>query len=376
MARLDLRGRLLLAIGAGTVAAAACGSGAIQASSGGAGGGLSVVDGGEAGRPFDEGGPGLDATQPDGDGQACGALGAPCTQLSDCCYPACVNGYCAPQPPPSVRRPFLVGSSLRRADAAPRVDWVHNGVPAPFSPDLDERTRDALARSFLYDACEEYASIAAFARFTMHLVSVGAPPDMIAESQRASLDEIKHARACFALAQRYGGGTMGPGSLSLEDAMPEVSLAEIAALTAEEGCVGETLGVLLAEQQLANATDPFVRAILVDARIVEDEARHAELAWRFVAWAIARGGEPVRRAVRAAIQRAAAETLAVPIHSYDGVDADVWRAHGRFTCADAHAVVVRGLRDIVEPCAAGLLGDPLLAHAESPSRERLSCDTA
>jgi hypothetical protein len=365
MARLDLRGRILLAVSAGAALAAACGTGAIQASSGGAGGGgLSFTDGGEAG---------LDITQPDGDGQACGAQGAPCTQQSDCCSEPCNKGYCNPV---SIRRPFLVGSSLRRADAAPRTDWTRDAAPSSSSSDLDLTTRDALARDWLHDACEEYASIAAFARFTMHLVSVGAPPDMIAESQRASLDEIEHARACFALAQRYGAGTMGPGSLSLEGAMPPVTLAEIAALTAEEGCVGETLGVLLAEQQLATTTDPFVRAILVDARIVEDEARHAELAWRFVAWAIARGGEPVRDAVRAAIQRATAEMLAVPIRTYAGVDAAAWRAHGRLTCADARAVAVRGLRDVVEPCAAGLLGDRPIVHRESASRERIQCDMA
>jgi hypothetical protein len=222
---------------------------------------------------------------------------------------------------------------------------------------LDARTRDALARDWLHDGCEEYASVAAFARFTMHLVSVGAPPEMIADSQRASLDEIEHARACFALAERYSGRTMGPGELSLEDAMPPVTLAEIAALTAEEGCVGETLGVLLAEHQLARASDPFVRALLANAHIVDDEARHAELAWRFVAWAVARGGEPVRVAVRAAIERAVADTLAKPIRSYEGVDVGAWRARGRLTCADALAVAARGVREVVEPCAAALLGD-------------------
>jgi hypothetical protein len=135
-----------------------------------------------------------------------------------------------------------------------------------------------------------------------------------------------------------------------------MTLVDIAALTAEEGCVGETLGVLLAEEQLARTTDPLVRSLLVSANIVADERRHAELAWAFVSWAIAQGGEPVRRAVRATIRRAVGATLATPIRSYDGVDVAAWRAHGRLTCADAHAVAERGVREIIEPCAAALLG--------------------
>jgi hypothetical protein len=363
MARLDLGGRIMLAIGAGTVAAA-CGSG-LNTSSTGSGGGSSIADGGDEhvddaasdeGAPADAGSPdALDATSADGDGQACTMAGDPCPPAGVCCPPATCNGVtCAV----SIRRPFLVGSSLRSADAVERGDWQLESAATASPADLDSPTAAALARDWLLDACDEYASIAAFARFTMHLVSVGAPPKMIAESQRAALDEIEHARACFALALRYGGRAMGPGTLSLEGAMPPVTLAEIAALTAEEGCVGETLGVLLAEQQLAMTSDPFVRSLLVNAHIVEDEARHAELAWRFVAWAVARGGEPVRRAVRAAIRRAVTDTLAMPIRSYDGVDVDAWRAHGRLTCADAHAVAERGVREIIEPCAAALLGDP------------------
>jgi len=140
--------------------------------------------------------------------------------------------------------------------------------------------------------------------------------------------------------------------------LPPVTLAEIAALAAEEGCVGETLGALLAREQLDHTTDPGVRSLLIHANIVADEARHAELAWSFVRWAIAQGGEPIRRAAAAAIRRAVDATLAMPIRRYDGIDADAWRAHGRLTCVEAHAVAERGIREIIKPCAAILLADP------------------
>jgi hypothetical protein len=188
----------------------------------------------------------------------------------------------------------------------------------------------------------------------MLLLSVGAPPDLVIASQRASLDEVAHARACFALARRYGGGqAVGPAALQVADALGPTSLTELAALTAEEGCVGETLGALLATAQLDHATDPEVAKML--RKVVADETRHAELAWRFVGWAIAQGGEPVRAAVRSAVRRAFAETRRVALRSYD-VDVEAWHAHGRLTPADVRAVSERGIAEVIEPCLAALLG--------------------
>jgi hypothetical protein len=228
----------------------------------------------------------------------CAPYGQACTKSSDCCNGVpCGGGLLCVF---SVRRPFLVGSSLRVAATMERSDWQSDSKTIGPTSNLDPATGEALGRDWLRDACEEHASIAAFARFTMHLMSVGAPPEMIVASQRAGVDEVRHARACFALARRYGGRPVGPAALSLTGAVVPMTLAEIAALTAEEGCVGETLGALLAEEQLLRTTDPLVRSVLVRANIVADEGRHAELAWSFVAWAVAQRGDAVRRAVGAA----------------------------------------------------------------------------
>src|SRR5262245_51145830 len=135
MARLDLRGRILLAIGAGTVFAAACGGAGTSGSA--SGGGSSPTDAGpedaydaasDEGDPEDAGpedahdaaDDALDATSADGDGQACTPVGGPCTQAGNCCPGAyCITMQCAP----TIRRPFLVGSSLRIAGAVERSDW-------------------------------------------------------------------------------------------------------------------------------------------------------------------------------------------------------------------------------------------------------------
>lgn len=349
MNRLDLRARILLAIGAGGLAVACGSNGSTQA-------------------------PGTDAAAGHGDASADSPPGAEAAADAladigatgdaseggpaiDGASDAAGDGAGDAQPDHiSVRRPFLVGSSLRVAGAVERDDWE---VAADIEPaHLDVTTARALAAAWRQDGCEEHASIAAFARFTMHLLAVGAPPEMVIDSQRASLDEVEHARACFLLARRYGGRAVGPGALSLEGVQATLTLVEMAALTAEEGCVGETLGVLLAREQLARTRDPFVRELLVRANVVADEERHAELAWRFVSWAIARGGEPVRRAVREAIHRAIDVTLAKPPRSYAGVDGAAWEAHGRLSCEDARAVARRGVRDVVMPCAEAMLAAP------------------
>src|SRR5690242_2532575 len=128
MARLDLRGRILLAISAGTVFAAACGGTGTSGS--GSGGDSSLADGGDEraddaasdqGAPADAGpedaladaaDDALDAMSADGDGQACVPAGGPCNNASDCCQPAaCITMTCSG----TIRRPFLVGSSLRVA---------------------------------------------------------------------------------------------------------------------------------------------------------------------------------------------------------------------------------------------------------------------
>jgi hypothetical protein len=213
---------------------------------------------------------------------------------------------------------------------------------------LPRATADLLAETWLRDALEEHASVAAFARFTMHLLALGAPADLVVLSQRASIDEIHHARLCFALAHRYGAKLAGPGRLSMRDAMTDASLVEVLALAAEEGCVGETLGAALAREQLAVATDPVARRVLT--KIARDEARHAELSWRFLRWAVLRGGDDLRRIVAERIEAAIASTLAMQIRSYDGIDLDVWRAHGRLTCRESRAVVDLAIREVVHPC--------------------------
>ncbi len=318
-----------------TSAISACGTGA----------GTSVADLPDA--ALDGGGDAADGDSMTPDSGA-GASDASTSGASDDGATSCPNGMypdggCLP---PTPRRPFLVGASLRSAEWSLRDDWLLVGVEAA-DHGLDAKTARMLAETWLKDALEEHASVAAFARFTMHLLSVGAPPELLLRAQRAGIDEIAHARACFALAARYGGRRRGPASLRVHDAMSAHGLAAIAELAAEEGCVGETLGAVLAREQLAVATDGSARRVL--RKIAADEVRHAELAWRFVGWAVRNGDRTVAASVRRGVARAIAGTLAAKERRYD-VDHGAWRAHGRLTCRESKEVARQAVLDVLTPC--------------------------
>jgi hypothetical protein len=273
---------------------------------------------------------------------------APVAQGNLCCYglsPAL----------PACGRPFSVGDEVRQAPVISRADWKRAQQGDERSALTSELAR-ALAAEWEQDAALEHASIASFARLTLELLALGAPSELVRESQAASLDEIHHAELCFALASRYRGSPVGPGLLPIDGAIGRPELLVLAAETVREGCVGETLASLLATAQLERATDPSVRSAL--ERIAEDEARHAELSWKIVRWALLTGGEAVQHAVRLAFEQAVAASRIEPagIESASaGSSGEAWHAHGRLLPDERRAVVRSGLLEVIEPCARALL---------------------
>jgi hypothetical protein len=182
-------------------------------------------------------------------------------------------------------RPFLVNGELRRAPVISEGGWSERGAVSDLST-LPESVRAALAAHFSEAASMEHASIAAFARFTLELLALGAPASLVESAARAMADEVRHARLCFGLAERYSGKPVAPGPLSVDGALSDVELLRTVELAVLEGCIGETSAALEAAWAADAATDPRVRDVLL--AIAEDEARHASLAFEFVAWAATR----------------------------------------------------------------------------------------
>ena len=243
-------------------------------------------------------------------------------------------------------RPFLdeAGAAVTASPARSK-GWSAGGA-APSVAALGAGERRALAERWQRDAFLEHASVASFGRFALELLAIGAPSALIEAAHAAALDEVRHARRCFDLARAYGADAIDAGAMELGGAVAVSSdLADIARRAVIEGCVGETLAAALAAEQHRQARDPVVREVL--QMIANDEARHAELAWRSVAWLIARGGEPVRRAVREAFDQSLA-------HRSEPSPRPSIEAHGLLAPMTEQAVVRATLDGIIAPLSAEL----------------------
>jgi hypothetical protein len=245
-------------------------------------------------------------------------------------------------------RPFLVAGGARTSALADRADWGASETPA-ITADLPLAEREAVAAGWARAGLMEHASIAAFARFTLQLLSLGAPADLVRDAQAAMADEIEHARVCFSLASAHAGRSIGPGPLSLAGALDGGSAREILATAILEGCVGETVAALEAHELAERASDPSARRALIT--MAADEARHAELAWRFVKWAVEQ--DPAMAAVAAStFARAESESASRAVAASSGPDLS---AHGIATASMRREIERCAVAQVVSPCAAALL---------------------
>ncbi len=249
-------------------------------------------------------------------------------------------------------RPLLAADGERRGVVASRrsgARWTREPL-APLGRTLPPETRAAIASAWLEDALGEHASVASFARATLELMAVGAPPSLLAAHQRAGLQEIRHAERCFALARAYGDRAVDPGPVAIPLPRPG-GLARLACVTFVEGCVAETIGALLAARALeACSVDGPREALRI---IAADEAAHAALAWRTLAWALRDGGESV---VHAVVERARAsrieafeevgqgEAKTLPEHELAEL-----HAHGRLADADVRRTTHDAWLTILDP---------------------------
>ena len=251
------------------------------------------------------------------------------TKTTACCYT-----WVIPCPGGRAFRDATGTASVART--VERTDWIA-ALGALAIADLAPDVRASLADHWTREAAFEHASIASFAQLTLDLLAVGAPPDLLASSQRAALDEIEHAQIAFALARAYGGGaSLGPAALA---ALPGAcrSLADIARTTFIDACVGESVASAVLADNSRQATDPVLRDLL--ATMAADEERHAELAWRIVAWALRTGGDDVGRALAAAQADVIDELVAIT-------------SDASATGNELRATV---LREVVIPCSLAIL---------------------
>jgi hypothetical protein len=108
--------------------------------------------------------------------------------------------------------------------------------------------------------------------------------------------------------------------------------------------------------------------------LAEDEARHAELAWRVVTWALEQGDEGARRAVAEVFSNAARHLPSSP--ALAGIAPEAAAAHGRLDADASRKAMVRALAQVILPCAGALLegaAEKAPASEADPLTQRSPC---
>jgi hypothetical protein len=170
-------------------------------------------------------------------------------------------------------------------------------------PSTVERT--ALASEWRENGRTEHASVAAFARMTLDLVALGAPPRLLAAAQQDAQDELRHTELCFSLARALDGKHASPGPF------PEIvragnswgsrplALVQLAVTSLIDGALHEGLSARIVAKLAKRCELPAIREVLKE--IAADEGRHAAHGWDVVEWCLREGGTPVASALRGAV---------------------------------------------------------------------------
>jgi hypothetical protein len=212
--------------------------------------------------------------------------GFPSDPIPSCCYPAEIIHHDGPCATPG--RPYFDAGEALLAPLRVSAESAGAGPPSQ------------VAAAWARAGAAEHASVAAFSRLALELMALGAPNDLLRAVHQAALDEVGHADLCWAAAKRAGHSDVCAAEFPIRELKLASSLAALAGAAVREGCLAETLGAQVMIAVAALAPHPETKAVL--GTIAREEASHAVLSFRIVAWALRVGGAEVKAAVRAALE--------------------------------------------------------------------------
>ena len=179
--------------------------------------------------------------------------------------------------------------------------WAHLNLAPGIAPEL----RPVLAAQWRENGRTEHASVAAFAKLTLDLLALGAPPRLLRDAQRDADDEIRHAELCFSLARGLDGEARSPApfapSTSARRWLPgrALRLAHLAVDSLIDGALHEGVSARVIAKLVRRCEVLEIRAVLKE--LAADEGKHCAHGWDVVEWCVAEGGWPVGLALRGAI---------------------------------------------------------------------------
>jgi hypothetical protein len=180
-------------------------------------------------------------------------------------------------------RPLTVQGVPRVATISRSDQWC--GPVGPNCRGITQLQRRKIASVWYQSALYEHASVASFARFSMELMALGAPSDLVLGACHAQADEVVHARACFSMASFFAGQTLGPGAFDMDGSFSHnVTPEHVLVQTILEACINETFAAAEAAWLAEKAEDDEI--VQIHHKIGIDESRHAALGWKTVRWVL------------------------------------------------------------------------------------------
>jgi hypothetical protein len=227
-------------------------------------------------------------------------------------------------------------------------DWAREGAALTVPTEL----RLALAARWRHNGQTEHASVGAFAKLTLDLMALGAPPSLLDAASRDARDEIRHAEACFALARALDGKIESPA------AFPGASMAgrgerdrfrdqrdalrRLAVDSLFDGALHEGLSARILAKLARRCVVPEIAGVL--RALAAADGRHAAHGWDVVRFCVDRGGDDTLDALAGALETIP-EGMAtdLPLAARDG-SWERFGVHGEALEAAEYAAALRDLR--------------------------------
>jgi hypothetical protein len=235
----------------------------------------------------------------------------------------------------------LLLPGLREEDAwtTARVSLDAHGAP------------EGLAGQWRENGKTEHASVAAFARLTLDLMALGAPPPLIAAANQDALDEIRHTQLCFSLARALDGRAISPGPFPQAQraaALPRLRLLALARLAVDslvDGALHEGVSARIIAKLAQRCEVPGITGVLRE--IAADEGRHSAHGWAVVAWCLEEGGRPVAEALRGAVRALPHQMRSALPRAASVGQWERWGIHGHSLEAVEYAAALAHVRERV-----------------------------
>lgn len=247
---------------------------------------------------------------------------------------------------------FSRGRQLRRRGQVLLPSLRPNGEWADHTMLVDREGAPAgLADQWRENGKTEHASVAAFARLTLDLMALGAPPELIAGANQDALDEIRHAQMCFSLATALDGRHVSPAPfpeaqrVSTLPRLRALALAQLAVSSLVDGALHEGVSARIIARLARRCEDEGIRAMLKS--IAADEGRHGAHGWDVVEWCVEQGGTGVVAALRGALRALPGRMQsALPREAADG-GWERWGIHGHALEDEEYGAALRHVMERV-----------------------------